>query len=211
MTSDVALLALHGLRLKGFAETSDVAELYALDVGALARQLSRQQVDQLVVHRAAAPSGWRLTPAGREENERMLAEELDRAGARPAVRSAYQRFLPLNRRVLQICSRWQVRDVDAGVVNDHSDPAYDGEVLEALADVEQARRPLTDEMASSLDRFGAHDPRLAAAVERVLDGDRDWFTRPVIDSYHTVWFELHEDLLATLGLDRAAEAGGSSR
>ena len=30
-------------------------------------------------------------------------------------------------------------------------------------------------------------------------GDPDWFTRPTVDSYHTVWFELHENLLATLG------------
>jgi hypothetical protein len=40
----------------------------------------------------------------------------------------------------------------------------------------------------------------------VLAGAREWFTRPVIDSYHTVWFELHEDLLSTLGLARASEA-----
>ena len=33
----------------------------------------------------------------------------------------------------------------------------------------------------------------------------EWFTKPVIDSYHTVWFELHEDLLATLGIERASE------
>ena len=26
-------------------------------------------------------------------------------------------------------------------------------------------------------------------------GDSDWFTKPMIASYHTVWFELHEDLL----------------
>jgi pyruvate,orthophosphate dikinase len=30
--------------------------------------------------------------------------------------------------------------------------------------------------------------------------------RPIIDSYHTVWFELHEDLMAINGLTRAAEA-----
>jgi hypothetical protein len=28
----------------------------------------------------------------------------------------------------------------------------------------------------------------------------------VMPSFHTVWFELHEDLLTTLGLDRGAEA-----
>ncbi len=27
----------------------------------------------------------------------------------------------------------------------------------------------------------------------------------MIDSYHTVWFELHENLLATLGIERARE------
>jgi hypothetical protein len=27
----------------------------------------------------------------------------------------------------------------------------------------------------------------------------------MIDSYHTVWFQLHEDLLNTLGIDRATE------
>jgi hypothetical protein len=28
----------------------------------------------------------------------------------------------------------------------------------------------------------------------------------MIDSYHTVWFQLHEDLLNTLGIDRSTEA-----
>ena len=37
-------------------------------------------------------------------------------------------------------------------------------------------------------------------------GETDWLTKPIIDSYHTVWFELHEDLLATLGLERGHEA-----
>jgi hypothetical protein len=27
----------------------------------------------------------------------------------------------------------------------------------------------------------------------------------MIDSYHSVWFELHEDLLATLGIERGSE------
>jgi hypothetical protein len=40
----------------------------------------------------------------------------------------------------------------------------------------------------------------------VHGGDHDWFTMPVIDSYHTIWFELHENLLATLNLERADES-----
>ena len=42
----------------------------------------------------------------------------------------------------------------------------------------------------------------------MLAGDTDWFTKPMIPSYHTVWFELHEDLLATLGIERGSEGGG---
>ncbi|MBV8161068.1 MAG: hypothetical protein JO265_09110 [Acidimicrobiia bacterium] len=60
-------------------------------------------------------------------------------------------------------------------------------------------------LGSVLDRFGPYGQRLAAAVERVEAGDHDWFTKPLIDSYHTVWFELHEDLLSTLGKERASE------
>ena len=208
MPSDVALLSLHGLRLKGFAETSDVAELFQVDPAALSATLTRQEADQLVVHRQGAPRGWRLTSAGREENERLLAEELDRAGLRPSVRTAYQRFLPLNRWALDLCSRWQVRDAAAGVVNDHTDPGYDRAVLAELVSLDRDRCVVTDDLAAALDRLAIHGPRLTSAAERVLGGEVDWFTRPVIDSYHTVWFELHEDLLATLGLDRSAEAAG---
>ena len=57
-----------------------------------------------------------------------------------------------------------------------------------------------------LDRFRIHLPRLRFALERVQAGDTQWFTGASIESFHTVWFELHEDLLATLGLDRAAES-----
>ena len=35
-------------------------------------------------------------------------------------------------------------------------------------------------------------------------------TRPRADSCHTVWMELHEDLLATLGVDRGTEALGEN-
>ena len=51
-------------------------------------------------------------------------------------------------------------------------------------------------------RFETYRRRLTAALARVRRGDREWFTSPTLDSYHTVWFELHEDLLVALGLTR---------
>jgi hypothetical protein len=54
-------------------------------------------------------------------------------------------------------------------------------------------------------RFEGYRPRLRDARERVNEGEHEWLTSPRIDSYHTVWMQLHEDLLLALGLDRASE------
>ena len=57
----------------------------------------------------------------------------------------------------------------------------------------------------AIDRFAGYGGRLREALEKVVAGEHEWFTKPVIDSYHTIWFELHEDLLCTLGIERASE------
>ena len=36
-------------------------------------------------------------------------------------------------------------------------------------------------------------------------GDHHLFTGVMCGSYHDVWMELHEDLILTLGIDRAKE------
>jgi hypothetical protein len=41
-------------------------------------------------------------------------------------------------------------------------------------------------------------------------GDTSWFTRPLVDSYHTVWFELHEELIGAAGLTREDEASSGN-
>jgi hypothetical protein len=51
-----------------------------------------------------------------------------------------------------------------------------------------------------------HEQRLRFALRQVVDeGASDWFTSPRIDSYHTVWNQMHEDLLLALGRSRADE------
>jgi hypothetical protein len=39
----------------------------------------------------------------------------------------------------------------------------------------------------------------------MAEGETEWLTSPRVDSYHTVWMQLHEDLLLALGRDRASE------
>jgi hypothetical protein len=204
--SDPRLLVLHGLRLKGQAGAAAVADSAGMATAEVESWLERLAADGLVVHRDT-PQGWSLTPAGRAEHSRLVGREIDAAGVRPAVEGAYERFRALNGGVLDACSRWQVREIaGTAVVNDHNDPEYDARVVADLAALHNRVEPLCDDLAGTLERYRPYRNRLSRAVAKVEAGERDWFTKPLLPSYHTVWFELHEDLLTTLGLDRTAEA-----
>jgi hypothetical protein len=201
--SDPRFLVLHGLRLKGFAEAAPVADGAGLDAGEAEEHLRALAGEGLVSRRDGRVSGWALTPDGRAEHRRLVTDELDASGAKAVVDDAYRRFRALNPELLAVCTAWQLRpEGDASVLNDHSDADHDRRVVERLVAVDEAVRPITADLERQLERFGRYGPRLGAAVERALAGDGDWITKPIIDSYHTVWFELHEDLLCTLGIER---------
>ena len=205
--SDPRLRVLHALRLKGFADAAVVGAAAELDPPAVDVHLDSLSTEGLTAFRAGRHPGWTLTPAGRDEHRRLLAGEVEAAGCRGAVHDSYEAFLALNAELLATCTAWQLREVERNQVpNDHSDPAYDGAVLARLQRIDDGIRPACAGLAASLDRFSGYQPRLSRARSRVESGEAEWFTRPDLDSYHSVWFELHEDLLATLGLERAAES-----
>lgn len=204
--SEPRFLALHGLRLKGFAEPAAVASALGADEDRVAKELDALSEEGLVVRRDGRISGWSLTPDGRATHAGLAADELDASGGRDVVHGAYQRFLEVNREMLGVCTDWQLRDVDGQqAVNDHTDADYDQAVVDRLTGIHERIGPVTAELGGVLDRFAPYGVRLSNALEKVVAGEREWFTKPVIDSYHTVWFELHEDLLATLGIERASE------
>jgi hypothetical protein len=204
--SEPDFLVLHALRLKGFAEDDVVAATAGLPVDEVRKRLESFEADAAVKHRSGRVSGWTLTGQGRALGEAMAAEELDAAGVRDQVQAAYSRFLQWNQKVLELCTDWQMRESDGGpVMNDHTDAAYDDAIVARLAEVDRAIQPVCAELGSLLDRFADYGPRLTHALEKTQQGEKDWFTKPTIDSYHTVWFELHENLLATLGVERGKE------
>ncbi len=199
------LLVLQGLRLKGFVEAAPLAGFLGLQPAIVEECLQAGASAGLTQFRDGSRSGWSLTAEGRKANDRMVADELDAAGKRSELETAYREFLELNQRMLESCTRWQVKDQENQVLNDHLDEAYDAEVIEQLAKIDGAVQPICAELGSWFDRLVNYGPRFGAALSNLQGGDRDWFTKPTIDSYHTVWFELHEDLLVTLGIDRASE------
>jgi hypothetical protein len=196
-------LVLHGLRLKGFGEPPGIADAVGLDVAAVEEHLAKLQAQELVLRREGRLAGWALTPAGRAEQQRLAALDAADAGATDVVRRAYERFLALNGDLLGVCTDWQVR---AGAPNDHGDAGYDAAVLDRLRAIHAGLGPVLDQLVGALDRYAPYPPRFDAALARLDAGELEWFTKPLIDSYHTIWFELHEDLLSTLGIERSQEA-----
>jgi hypothetical protein len=197
------LLVLHGVRLTGFADTPVVARRFGIATGQADELLRDAQAQGWVEYSTfAGTSGWSLTESGRHQNEHLLATEV--AGAADAVRAVYKDFLPLNALLQRACTDWQLRPTptDPLAANDHSDPEWDAGVLHELSVIERALGSLTARLAGILPRFGGYDTRFAAALSHATAGETAWVDRSDVDSCHRVWFELHEDLIATLNLQR---------
>lgn len=208
------LRVIHALRLKGFADTAVIAEAAEVDPTVAGEVLEAAAAQGQVRHREGRMTGWMLLPPGRARGEALLAADLDAHGKRPALETLYQRFLVHNQPFLRLCTEWQVRHIDGApavnddgqhIINDHSDEDYDAAVVAKLEATDREMQPICTDLANLLPRFATYGPRFATALGKLRAGDLDWFTKPVIESYHTVWFELHEDLLASLGIERAQE------
>ena len=208
--SSVDLLALHAVRLKGMADDGEVAARFGLDLAVATECLLDFQAFGWITRvEFASTAGWTLTEPGRAKNERQLAAELASTGSTPSVRKSYEEFLLHNGRLLRASTDWQLRpsDVDALAINDHTDKAWDQRVLNTLSALTEELRSLCLALGGRLSRFRGYDARFSAALQRVETGDLSWVNRPKVDSCHTVWMELHEDLVATLGIRRGAEPG----
>jgi hypothetical protein len=106
---------------------------------------------------------------------------------------------------------WQVRKVEGcEVLNDHSDQAYDDDVRERLCVFHREAMPLVDGVCALAARLRPYPPRFARASAAVASGDGSMIASPLKDSYHTVWFELHEELMHLSGRSRAVEETNAS-
>jgi hypothetical protein len=196
------LLMLHALRCIGFVSLARVSRATGLPEPDAESELIDLAVAGLVTRIPGEFGGWGLTEAGRAADAERIADELDAAGARTAVAAAYDRFLVLNPELLDLCTAWQTRPVDGVVTpNDHSDPAYDTRVLERLTDFDRRADAVGADLSAAMLRFQRYRVRLADALARARSGALGYVTDST-ESYHSVWFQLHEDLLATLGIPR---------
>ncbi|WP_088319333.1 transcriptional regulator [Kineosporia sp. R_H_3] len=205
---DLDDLTLHGVRVLGYGPAARVSARYGLDLSAVEDSLLDAEAYGWVRRTAFGGSeGWSVTERGKAETERRAARVLDVLGVADAVRAVHADFLPVNARFGEACTRWQIRPTarDPLAANDHEDLRWDHHVLTALRSLQGSLDDLCARLAVHLPRFGVYPPLYAAALARVGDGEHAWLDAPDRDSLHLVWIQLHEDLLATLGLPRGRD------
>ena len=209
--SESNLLILHTLRIRGFVELSEIVISTRLKVEEVESHLDSFKENNLVNYREGRIEGWMLTQEGRGRSQQLVTSELESSGFREEINSNYQGFLSSNQRFLSLCTDWQLRTVNGEQeINDHSDTTYDEEVITRLVDINNEIQPVCKSLADSLNRFEGYSRRFSEALHKVQNNEPEWFTKPMIDSYHTIWFELHENLLVTLGIERTKETDGNN-
>lgn len=193
-------LALHGLAIKKFGTPAGVAAVLGEDEAAMEAALAAA----VAAGEAMAARGtYMVTPKGQAALKAAYPEQFAALRADPDLAACYERFETMNAVLKQLMTDWQVTEV-AGepVSNDHSDKAYDARIIDRLGTLHEQMEPVLAAFAASLPRLARYAERLEAALAQAEDGEIAYVSGARIDSYHTVWFELHEELLRILDRTR---------
>lgn len=193
-------LALHGLAIKKHAGAADVAGVIGLPVTRVAELLKHATATGRCVE---AQDAYLLSPAGRMILDGQYSKYYDAVRADKAFSQANERFERVNTELKQLITDWQLMEVGGQKVrNDHSNKEYDARILDRLGDLHERFTPILNSLSQAVPRLGIHLQKLENALEKAESGAIEWVSDAKIESYHTVWFEMHEDLLRILGRER---------
>lgn len=193
-------LVMHGVAIKKHASAAEIASIAALPVAVVSAALTAACANGRV---ANANEKYMLTPAG----QMILAGEYSRFYGElrrdDKFSQAYSRFEKINKELKQLITEWQTMEVGGTrVPNTHADRAYDLRLIARLGDLNERVDPLLTQMMASVPRLSIYKAKLTHALGKAEDRDIAWVSDAKLESYHTVWFELHEDLLRLLGKQR---------
>ncbi|CAN5491516.1 hypothetical protein BH10PSE12_BH10PSE12_07320 [soil metagenome] len=194
-------LTLHGLAIKKHAGPADIAGL----IGLTAAEAERQIAAAVASGRAVAAGGkFMLSPLAR------IALEADYSRRYASLRenadffAAYEAFERINVQLKALITDWQTMEVGGQrVANDHGNQAYDSNVIDRLGDMHERADAILKRLGDGLPRLDYYRKHLLSALEKAEDGATEWVSDAKIESYHTLWFELHEDLLRIVGRTRS--------
>ncbi|MBH1998120.1 MAG: hypothetical protein I8H96_03185 [Sphingomonadaceae bacterium] len=190
-------LIFHGVAIKRHAGARAIAEL----VGLPEPRVSALLADAVASGRVVDTSGaFILAPLTRVALEARYGLHFAELRANKGFEAAYLAFERVNKSLKQVITDWQTISIGGNkVANDHSDRAHDEAVIDRLGEVHEQVEPILAALAAQWPRLTFYADKLLAALEAAEDGDHEWVSDIRRDSYHTVWFELHEDLLRIMG------------
>lgn len=198
--TEIDFLAVHGLAIRKAGSPASVAVLLGADEGDVSAALERAVAAGQV---AGARGTFMVTPVGQTWLAESYPQSFSEFRNNEALINAYERFEKVNRDLLTLMTDWQTMPAaDTRVSNDHSDPDYDAKIVDRLGALHERADRVIGRAAAVVRRLQTHVNRLDTAHDRVLAGEHDYVSGVRVDSYHTVWYELHEDLLRILDKTR---------
>ena len=138
-------------------------------------------------HIIEADGMWQLTETGEEAVSQF--RKLEVKNREKELAAIYEKFDEENNTFKKIVSEWQAeRD--------------DQKALEGLEGIHARIGKIFQELNRIIPRYEIYPSRFNRAIKNIKDGKTGYLAKYSVDSYHTIWFELHEDLLNLLGRER---------
>jgi hypothetical protein len=193
-------LVMHGLAVKKHGTPEAVAGIVGIEPEAVREVLAKLVEAKRVVE---AQGKYLLTPPARMALDSDYSRLYGDLRASSEFKAGYEAFERLNVMLKQLITDWQTMPV-AGerVPNAHADKDYDAGIIDRLGELHERAESVLARLAGAMPRFHIYRDKLLAALEKAEDGKIEWVSDAKIESYHTLWFELHEDLLRLMGRER---------
>lgn len=193
-------LVMHGIAVKKYATVDDICSVSGLKSDTVT-ELVAQAVSK---GRASEANGkYLLTPTGQVTLKAAYSKAYGALRRDENFVEAYEDFERINNDLKQAITEWQTIEIGGQtVINDHSDADYDSEVIDLIGDIHERVYIVFERLGRQESRLRRYREKLLSALEKAEDGDIRWVSDATIESYHTVWFELHEDLLRIMGRER---------
>ncbi len=193
-------LVFHAAAIKRHAPPGAIAALAGLPEARVAAVMAGAVASGRAVE---AKGAYVLTPLAGVALQARYARHFAQLRGDPDFVAAYEAFERINVTLKQIITDWQTLDVGGmKVANDHRDKAHDAAVIDRLGALHEQAEPILARLARKLPRLKHYADKLLAALEAAEDGDIEWVSDIRRDSYHTVWFEFHEEVLRIMGCER---------
>ena len=186
------LNVLRAVGLAGVADLATVARATGLAADDARARVTSAEAAGLV---SETPRGYRLTAEGREEVAEGLQRERDGLD-RAAMEELYEAFVRIDRGFKELVTEYQLSQ----------EPTRFSWAVASMTDVHPKVRDLAARASELVPRLAPYGTRFDDAMAHLENGDEKYLVSVTTDSYHTVWFQFHEELIEMAGRTRAEEA-----